>query len=143
MAVVGVILLGNFFYKERVIEKETTKLNDLIEEFKMSSRQIKVNLENLNIISNSWNEDIIVNEDMYDALNGLAGYTSHNVINVDRNLNTILLEIPVKDEIYKYHIDVESDLTTLQMKFAIQKETILYIDTKSKETYLDLEFLNE
>ena len=102
MAVVGVILLGNFFYKERVIEKETTKLNDLIEEFKMSSRQIKVNLENLNIISNSWNEDIIVNEDMYDALNGLAGYTSHNVINVDRNLNTILLEIPVKDEIYKY-----------------------------------------
>ena len=43
----------------------------------------------------------------------------------------------------QYQVDIESDLTTLQMKFAIQKETTLYIDSKSEETYLDLEFLDK
>ncbi len=143
MAVVGILLLGNFIYKKKVTEKDNAKLNTLLEEFKRSSRQIKVNLENLNIISNSWSEDIIISENKYGGLDELAGYKNHNIINVDRNLNTILLEIPIKDKIHKYHIDIESDLITLQIKFAIQKETILYIDSKSKETYLDLEFLNE
>ena len=118
-------------------------LYNLLEEFKRNSRRIKVNLENLDILSNSWNEDIVISNDQYGGLDEIAGYKNHNIVNVNRNLNTIFLDIPVNGEIYKYRIDIECDLITLQMKFAIQKETILYIDSKSKETYLDLEFLEE
>jgi len=143
IAVVGIVLLGNFFYKKKVTEIANIKQNTLLEEFKRSSRQIKVNLESLNIISNSWREDVIVNVYKYGGLDELAGYKNHNIISVDRNLNTILLEIPVKNKIYKYQISIESDLTTLQMKFAIQKETTLFINSETKETYLDLEFLDK
>jgi len=143
LVVVGIILLINLLYKSKVTEKETLQTNVIIEEFKRSSRKVKVDLQNLKIISNSWNEDIVISEDKYGGLDELAGYKNHNIINVKRNLNTVLLEIPIKNDILQYQVNIESDLTTLQMKFAIQKETTLYVDSKSEESYLDLEFLDK
>jgi len=139
VGIVVLIYLLSLKSKQKKVEREWKQE---LEEFKQNSKKIVVNLENVEVKSNSWTDNVVVSESKYGGLDQMAGYGNSNVTKVKRNLNAIEISIPLEGETIDYLVFVEKDPTTLAMQLAVQKETYLYINRQNKrEVYLDLEFL--
>ncbi|UKN03484.1 hypothetical protein K6119_08150 [Paracrocinitomix mangrovi] len=142
MAIVGIIVLIYLASSSSNDRKAQKKWKQELEEFKRNAKKILVDLENVEVKSNSWTDNVVVSVSKYDVLDEIAGYRNSNVIQVDRNLNTVKISIPVEGETIEYLVNIEKDPTTLAMQLAVQKETYLYVSRQNKqEMYLDLEFL--
>lgn len=142
MAFVGIVILIYFVSSGSKEKKAERKWKQELEEFKRNAKKILVNLENVEVKSNSWTDNVVVSESKYGGLDEMAGYGNSNVVQVDRNLNAVNISIPIDGETIEYLVNIEKDPTTLAMQLAVQKETYLYINRQNKrEMYLDLEFL--
>ena len=108
-------------------DEESKRITDLIS----TGDKVIVNLDNLEIQSNSYKQEIEVG----------SGYSTRNEY-IDVNHNVILINVPYKNESIKYKLNIDMDTTRLKMHFAIKQETELYIDPKNpNNNYLDLKFL--
>ncbi|MCF8296279.1 MAG: hypothetical protein K9J13_01935 [Saprospiraceae bacterium] len=127
--------------KKKEIELNLKK-EEQLNLFKNKADKIKVDLSNAVLKSNSWSEDIVVNNSNSGALNQLAGQGYRNINTIQHNENVIKISVPYKDTTIeiKHNINIESQ--TLKMKLALKEETILYVNpNNTHEYYLDLEFL--
>jgi len=125
-----------------LIKKADKKKLSEIERQKKYWTKIPINLNEVEILTNSWHEEIVFNNTKSGALNQLFGRGDLNIEVLSRNENSILIQAPFKGKKLKIIQDISLDIKTLRMKFAIQKETFLYLNSeKQNEFYLDLEFL--
>ena len=126
--------------KDRNFERQQ---KEDLENFKRSAKKILVNLENVEIKSNSWTESVLARQSGYGGLDEMAGYENGDIVKIKRNPNTIKISIPFEGNTIDYSVDIEKDPTTLKMKLLLKKETYLYVSREDKEEmYLDLEFLD-
>ena len=132
---VGIVLIIPFLIyllKTKILinkaeNEESTRISDLIR----SGDKIIINLDNLEIQSNSYKQEIEVG----------SGYNTRNEY-IDVNHNAIMIDVPYKNDLIKYKLNIDMDTTKLKMHFAIKQETVLYIDpTNPNSNYLDLRFL--
>ncbi|WGD35329.1 hypothetical protein [Olleya sp. YS] len=111
----------------KAIDKNTNRVNTLIK----NGDKLIIDLDTLVIKSNSYKQDIEVGR----------GYNTRNEY-IDINHNVIVLEIPYKNILIKYKLNINMDTTKLKMHFAIKERTELYIDPNNPtNNYLDLRFL--
>lgn len=121
-----------FFIQNRKLKKLENENEIEIENLKKYGEKIIVNLENLKIKSNSWQQEVIKSSKYEDE-----------ITNIDVNYNMINIDIPYKGENINYCVHINMENTKLKMHFAIKRETILYVDRNDKnKNYLDLEFLD-
>jgi hypothetical protein len=121
-----------FFFLNTKLKKFDTEKEIEIQNLKKYGEKIIVNLENIKIKSNSWQQEVIKNSRYEDE-----------ITNIDVNYNIINIDVPYKGESINYCIHINMETTKLKMHFAIKRETILYVDLKDKNiNYLDLEFLD-
>jgi hypothetical protein len=132
---IGIILILPFLIymlKTKILlskadNEESNRINDLIR----TGDKVIVNLDDLEIKSNSYKQEIEVG----------SGYNTRNEY-IDVNHNVILIDVPYKNDSIKYKLNIDMDITKLKMHLAIKKETRLYIDsTNPNNNYLDLRFL--
>ncbi len=132
---VGIVLLLPFLMymlKTKILlnkaeDKERKRIANLIR----TGDKIMVNLDHLEIQSNSYQQEVEVG----------SGYNTRNEY-IDFTHNLILIAIPYNNDSIKYKLNIDMDTTKLKMHFAIKKETELYIDPKNpNNTYLNLRFL--
>lgn len=115
-------------FKSDKIEKET---EIEIEKLIQTGDKIIINLDEVEIQTNSYKQEISVG-------NGTRQRNEY----IDVNHNVILLEIPYKNELIKYKLNIDMDPTKLKMHFAIKEKTELYVDAENpNNNYLDLRFL--
>ena len=108
-------------------DEENNRINDLIR----NGDKVSVHLDNLEIQSNSYRQEIEVG----------SGYRTRNEY-VDVNHNVILINVPYKNDTIKYKVNIDMDPTKLKMHFAIKETTELYVDPQNpNNSYLDLRFL--
>lgn len=125
---------------ERIKKRDNQELED----FKNRAEKIEIDLRNVDIKSNKWKETVITDSTKYAGLNDLIGRSDRNMKSTTRNLNHITVNIPCEGKTLKYETNVEMDIDTLKIHFAVKKKTTLYIDTLNKSNmYLCLEFLSE
>ncbi|TKD61432.1 hypothetical protein [Flavobacterium sp. ASW18X] len=130
--------LNDHLKLKRLDKKYEKALADL----KLRGEKVKVELDNVKIKSNKWNETVITDNTQYAGLNELVGRADRNMKTVVKNLNQVTINIPYKGKIIRYKANVQMDTDNLKIHFAIQKETTLYIDPlNNRNMYLDLEFL--
>ena len=111
-------------------------------EFKRKAIKVKVDLGNVSIKSNCWNDIVVTDKTKYAGFNELFGDTNRNVKSVRKSLNHVSIKIPYQGKTIKYDFSNAMDITKLKIHFAIKKETTLYIDPVDKNRmYLDLEFI--
>ena len=111
-------------------------------EFKRKAIKVKVDLGNVSIKSNSWNDIVVTDKSTYARFNELFGDTNRNVKSVRKSLNHVSIKIPYQSKTIKYDFSNAMDSTKLKIHFVIKKETTLYIDPVDKNRmYLDLEFI--
>ena len=132
---VGIVLILPFLIymlKTKILlnkeeDEESKRIADLIR----TGDRVIVNLDNLEIQSNSYKQEIEVG----------SGYNTRNEY-IDVNHNVILIDVPYNNDSIKYKLNIDMDTTKLKMHFAIKKETELYVDsTNPNNNYLDLRFL--
>ena len=132
---VGIVLIIPFLIyllKTKILinkaeNEESTRISDLIR----SGDKVIINLDNLEIQSNSYKQEIEVG----------SGYNTRNEY-IDVNHNVIMIDVPYKNDLIKYKLNIDMDTTKLKMHFAIKQETVLYVDpTNPNSNYLDLRFL--
>ncbi|WP_461533116.1 hypothetical protein [Sinomicrobium sp.] len=141
---IGILLMipGVIYYYWDRLKTKKSKKSDL-EKFKEKADKIKVNLTDLDIVSNSWTETTEVYNSGYTKYGEYVEKAKDNTKEVAREVNYIRIQVPYKGQTVNYDLNIPMDATTLKMHFVIQKETILYIDPKNPDKkYLDLEFLN-
>ena len=135
--IIGIVLIIPsiiLLVKANMIDKklknaEYQRIVDLV----ASGERLVINLEDLEIHTNSYLQEIEVG----------SGYRSRNE-HVDINHNVVFLNIPYKEDIIHYRLNIFMDVTTLKMHFAIKKETEFYIDPENPANhYLDLTFLEQ
>ncbi len=112
-----------------------------LEIFKNKAQRVSVNLKEIEIKANHWTDVKVIDDSAFGGINELTGYHESNIIKVDRNLNSIRITFPLENKRIDYIANIEMDLTTLRMRFAIKKETTLYIN--GDDMYLDLDFLSK
>ena len=113
------------------LRKSRLKIEDEVQILKKQGEKIKVNLENVKIISNSWQQEV----------RKTSKYEDEDFL-VDIHKNFVEIKITYKGRTIDYSFYIDMDTTTLELHFALKKETFLYVDLKDKEKmYLDLEFL--
>lgn len=132
---VGIVLILPFLIymlKTKIlIDKAENEENKRISDLIRSGDKVIVNLDNLEIQSNSYKQEIEVG----------SGYNTRNEY-IDVNHNAILIDVPYKNHSIKYKLNIDMDTTKLKMHFAIKQETELYVDpTNPNNNYLDLRFL--
>jgi len=132
---VGIILILPFLIYmlktkiliDRAENEESKRISDLIK----SGDKVIVNLDILEIQSNSYKQEIEVGN----------GYNTWNEY-IDVNHNVILIDVPYKNDSIKYKLNIDMDTTKLKIHFAIKQETELYVDPENpNNNYLDLRFL--
>ena len=132
---VGIVLILPFLIymlKTKILidkaeNEESKRIFDLIK----SGDKVIVNLDNLEIQTNSYKQEIEIG----------SGYNTRNEY-IDVNHNVILIDVPYNNDSIKYKLNINMDTTKLKMHFAIKKETKLYVDTTNpNNNYLDLRFL--
>lgn len=120
-------LLTTKILSNKIEDEESKRIADLLK----TGDKVTVNLENLEIQSNSYKQEIEVG----------SGYSTRNEY-IDVNHNVILLDIPYKNDAVQYTLNIHMDTTKLKMHFAIKETTELYVDpTNPNNNYLDLRFL--
>ena len=143
--ILGLIHLGFLNSKAK---KAIGHYEKVLSEFKSNSIKIPVDLDKVHVSSKSWTETSEIDGYPADSfymgvLDSLGGYDNRNFTTETININTLLINVNHNGRQINYAVDVEKDPMVLAMKFAIQKETNLYV-SKSDESkfYLDLEFLD-
>lgn len=137
-------LIIEYRYFNSKLKKNKREKKKELETFKRNARKIKVSLEDVEIKSNNWTEQIVIDNSRYSGLNQISGNSDRNIENIDRNLNTLIINIPIngKNNFYEYQVEMSTD--RLKIKLDMQKETIYYYDpNNSNKNYLDLKFLYE
>lgn len=139
----GSILILSIIQFDRDIKKSRKKDEVNLEMFKNNADKILVSLEDYTIKSNSWTDEIVVNNSKYiGAWNQISGNPDKNIQKIARNPNCVYLKLKYNGNIENYNFYIEKDRQTLEILLGLKKETYLYIDKKYPEKkYLDLEFL--
>ncbi len=129
-----IIPLAIYMIKTKLIIKKTSDENiERINKLVKTGDKLIIDLDNLKIQTNSYQQEITVG----------SGYQQRNEY-VDVNHNVILLEVPYQDEIIKYKLNIDMELTKLKMHFAVKGKTELYVDSQNPHNnYLDLTFLEK
>ena len=131
----GILLISPFviyiiktkFMLKKASDENVDRINNLIK----TGDKITVNLDKLEIQTNSYKQEIEVG----------SGYNTRNEY-VDVNHNVILIDIPYKNESIKYKLNIDMDPTKLKMHFVIKEKTELYVDSENpNNNYLDLRFI--
>jgi len=148
LLIIGLILTIPliFYYLKKMKNKElrNIKLNEKQEKFKKTARTITVNLENAEIISNEWNEEIVEELNKHTSLSKYMNYPENNLTNVNRIINNVKIRIPIKGKEKIVQFNIEMDTKNLKIKMALKKETTYYYDINNSEMdFLDLSFLYE
>jgi hypothetical protein len=113
-----------------------------LENLKKTADKIIVNLNTAEIKTNSWTEDKIIETGRIGMLNQLGGDGDKNIRSVTRNESMVSWVFNYHGKTIHYTIVIDKEVQSLKMHFAIQKETILYVDPNNPDNnYLDLEFL--
>ncbi|MEC3908908.1 hypothetical protein VOI54_17935 [Tamlana sp. 2201CG12-4] len=119
--------IKNKLKSKQIQDDEASEIRKLIS----CGDKITINLDLLEIQTNNYRQEVSVGH----------GTQQRNEY-VDVNHNVILLEVPYKDELIKYKLNIDMDSTKLKMHFAIKETTELYVDPEnSNNNYLDLRFL--
>lgn len=112
---------------KKIEEDSAVEIQNLLE----FGDRITVNLDNLEILTNSYLQQISVE----------SGSGQRNEY-VNVNHNVINLKIPYRDNFINYRLSLDMDPIKLKMHFAIKGETTLYVDKNDlNKNYLDLRFL--
>lgn len=146
--VIGIVLtiplLIYFLNEKRKIKQKNKQFDNEREKFIKNARAVKVNLDNIEIKSNKWNEKIVVDNSRYGGYNQMAGYADKNIESVDRTINTVKIDFPINGKNITTQFNIEMNTDRLRIKFAMKNETIYYYDINNPEMdFLDLDFLFE
>jgi hypothetical protein len=129
-----VLILPCAFYVIRTklfLNKVTDENIDRIHKLIKTGDKLIIDLDTLEIQTNSYKQEISIG----------SGYQQRNEY-VDVNHNVIILEVPYQNELIKYELNINMELTKLRMHFAVKGETELYVDSQNpNNSYLDLTFL--
>ena len=115
-----------------VIVFKTKKLNRAkekrIQNLIKHGDKILIDLQNIKILNNSWNQEIV---------------TKDKLDHVDINLNYFELQIPYKNDKIKYKIHIDMELDKLKTYLALKGKTFFYVDPNNiNNRHLDLDFLD-
>lgn len=128
--------------KNRSQEKEYEKFRKEVHAFKEEADSIQVDLNQMRIKSNEWQDEQVINHSKYGGANQLIGRGDLNIKKVQRSINVLETSVTYKGQTIHVLSRVSMEPTTLKMKLAIQKETTLYVNPDQPEEYhLDLDFL--
>lgn len=126
----------------KILKKANKEFTNQKDRLKSEGTKVTINLNDVEIKSNLWSEEKIVNNSKTGALNQISGRAELNVATQMKHRNLISFYVPHKNQLVHISQEVEMESTTLQMKLALQKETSLYFNKKDPlDYYLDLEFL--
>jgi hypothetical protein len=128
-----------------LVEEDHRKGVQELEEFKLRARKIKIDLRECEVITNSYSEDRLKNNDWrLQAFDSLRGDGLSNVEQVQLNQSRVIFNTVHGTEKIAYASPaVTLDRTTLLLKLDIQNTTTLYVDPADvSKYYFDLEFLN-
>lgn len=129
-----------FFFSSKKEDKKIIEHIQSIKDFKQNARRVKVQLDEIEIKTNSWVEDQVIHNHHAYALDELAGNHDANIEHVNHRLTVLSVMVKLNGEKVQRNFSVDMEPVSLEMHFAIQKETYLYY--QEDEYYLDLEFLN-
>lgn len=141
--VITVVLILIFKLNSRKKEMLLKKRNiEQLNTLKKNADKIEIDLNEVTLKSNNWSEEIVINNSRSGGLNQMSGRGDLNVEKVQHNENVLLFRVPYKNIVIEIDYAFSMEITTLEMKLAIQKETILYVNPNDcDEYYLDLDFL--
>lgn len=140
MLVIGIILVIIFaivllmLYQVSKRESKKIESEQLKETLDIIRNGIKVpiDLETVQIKSNHWTDTRFIETNTYDI-----------EIKEDQIQTILQIEIELNGQKRTFHWPSDKEPKSLEMYFAIQKETNLYIDRKNPEHfYLDLSFMH-
>jgi chromosome segregation ATPase len=145
--ILGLIVLVGYgvlyVIQRQTREKEHEKRRKEIDDFKNQADKVQIDLNQLSLKSNEWQEEIVTDNSKYGGYNQLVGRGDLNIETVQHSLNALELSVSYKGQTIDVLRRVNMDTKTLKMKLAIQEKTTLYINPEEpQEYYLDLEFLN-
>ena len=136
----------NFFsnifktYKGEDLKKLITQK----EQFKKTARIITVNLDEVEILSNSWNEVVSIESEKAMMYNQVLGFENQNFKEINRELNTIIIKININGKLKTIQFNIEMNSDRLKIKLALKKTTNYYYDlNKPGLDFLDLAFLKD
>lgn len=124
----GIVLLIAIRYsKKKVIVKEQEKFFNILQ----AGTKFKIDLDRVQIKSNKWNSSRFIENNIYD------------IEITEENIQTILeFEIEINGQKKQFHWPCDLETKSLEMYFAIQKETDFYLDSNDHSNfYLDLGFI--
>jgi hypothetical protein len=135
-----IVVIG--IVQKRRQNESNLHLENKLEDFKRNAKKIKVDLGTAEIKSNSWSEEIVTDNSKSGGLNQMTGDGHRNIQTIQQNKNVMLFKVPYQNGIIEVVSEINMDTKTLEMKLALQNETILYVNpNKTEEYYLDLEFI--
>lgn len=111
---------------------KVTKAESDIRKKLLSGDPFKINLDTVRIKSNSWESSRFIENKFYD------------IEIKEKNIVTILeFDVEIRGQKKTFHWPSEMEPKSLEMYFAIQKETYFYLDPTNQDNfYLDLGFIN-
>lgn len=129
----AIMLFVLFRMSKKMAKKEAVNQQQDLHNLVNHGIQIPINLEKVVIKSNQWTENQFIETNHYD-------------IEFSKNqLQTVLeFEAEIDGQKHIFHLPSESTPKTLEMYFAIQKETNVYVDPLNlSRFYLDLSFIRQ
>lgn len=139
LAVFGVYRLQLYFRVNNLKRRAETKFREFLDR----ADRITVDLDQVEIRSNKWEEREVIYEGGYSGLDGLSRRPDRNTRLVERSQNHLSVEVQYNGRRRLVQAEVEMDTTALKMLLAVQKQTTLYVNPDNPdEYYLDLDFLN-
>jgi uncharacterized membrane protein (GlpM family) len=149
--IIGLIILFPYliyfikiFYFDK--KKYNRKAQNNILKLKINGVVLPVNLETLKInkTRKSYYSKVIHNTARSGALNQMTGNPDDNIQTTECNRNEVKFNIPYGTNFIKFTRTIDMEPTTLLLRFAVKKETFLYVNpVNMNDYYLDLEFLNQ
>ncbi len=131
-----------FLYWEINIRISEKKERNKLKKFKTKAKKIIVNLEDIEIDSNKWYENIVVDNSKYSLLNVFVGRGDRNIKTVRRISNFVRIYFSFEGKKMEYSFNTSMEPEAIKMLLLTHKTTTLYIDPDdSGNYYLDLEFL--
>lgn len=142
LGVSAILVAFSLFDDIKILKKASNKFLNQKDRLKREGSKIIINLNDVEIKSNSWSEEKIEYNSKTGALNQISGRAELNIETQTKHRNIISFQVPHNNQLIQISQEVEMESTTLQMKLALQKETSLYFNKKNpSEYYLDVEFL--
>jgi Ca2+/Na+ antiporter len=136
MLAIGVVCVLLFAIVLLIALRYSKKKRQVLEQEKLGIMQygtpFKIDLDSIQIKSNKWNSSRFIENHFYD------------IEIKEENIQTILeVEIELDGEKKQFHWPSHLEPKSLEMYFAFQKETTLYIDPANQSNfYLDLRFIH-